>query len=92
MEEQGEKKGKRWGILILFWLGVLLSGILATCLAVWINGVHFGLYTWPLMACVDVFTFTTAAFFSTEGKTELLYGACSIVSAVCAIVQLAILF
>lgn len=92
IEEREEKRGKRWGLVLFFWLGVFLSGIAAAALAAWLNGIRFGLYTWPLIACVDMFTFTTAGFFCTDEKAELLYGTCSIASAVCAIVQLAILF
>ena len=46
----------------------------------------------PLLWCVCLFIFTTIGFFKTNGGIEILYGACSIGSVVCAIVQLAIAF
>lgn len=81
---------QRWGIL--FGLVIFFCGFAAAFLAAAINGVRFGLYLWPLILCVDLFLFSTAGYFSTEGRVEKLYGACSIAGAVCAIVQLGILF
>lgn len=83
--------GKVWKG-ILYAAGVLLSGVLAAALAAEINGAALGIYIWPFAACVDLFTFSTTGFFLTNGKKEVLYGACSIASAACGIVQLAILF
>ncbi len=45
-----------------------------------------------LVFTILIFLVTTAGFFLTEGKTERVYGALSIVSLSCAIVQLGILF
>lgn len=93
MEERDgqKKKGSRlaW---ILISMGILLLGVIVAFLVCRMNQVRFGAFTWPLIACVDLFAFTTIGFFSTEGRTEVLYGACSIVAAACSIVQLAILF
>ena len=46
----------------------------------------------PFMICVIVFIFTSAGYFITDKKTEKIYGALSIVSIACAIVQAAIVF
>ena len=46
----------------------------------------------PLLLCVSLFIFTTIGFSKTSGRTEILYGACSIGSVACAIVQLVIAF
>ena len=43
----------------------------------------------PFMICVIVFIFTSAGYFITDKKTEKIYGALSIVSIACAIVQAA---
>lgn len=48
------------------------------------------LYLCPLILGAVVFTFSTIGFFMTSGKKEVLYGACSIASAACVIVQLGI--
>ena len=45
-----------------------------------------------LLIAVVTFLFSTAGFFLTEGKKELLYGLCSILCAACTIVQIAIVF
>lgn len=90
-KESGPSGGKVWAG-VLYVVGVLLSGVFAAALAAGINGAALGIYVWPFAACVDLFTFSTAGFFLTNGKKEVLYGACSIVSAACGIVQLAILF
>lgn len=91
MEKQKTDKLKKWCFTILFWLGAFVLGIAVACLAAFFKGVSFGMYALPLAACVAVFAFTTAGFFTTEGKTEGLYALCSVVSAACAVVQLAIL-
>lgn len=49
------------------------------------------IYLLPLAACIVVFLFSTAGFFANTKEKEMVYGACSIASAVCVIVQLAIL-
>lgn len=93
MEEREEQKKKgSLFVQVLTFLGILLAGVLVAFLACRMNGVHFGAFTWPLIVCVDLFAFTTMGFFSTEGRTEVLYGTCSIAAAACTIVQLAILF
>lgn len=91
---QNENQGARGkGVAeILFFLGVLLSGVFVAMLVAKMNGVNFGWYAWPLVVCVDLFVFSTTGFFLTEGKKEILYGACSIASVACVIVQLALLF
>lgn len=74
-------------------LGVtVLGGIFAAYLASRLNGEPFGFYTWPFMICVVLFLFTTVGFFTTERGTEALYLVCSVASAACGLVQLAILF
>lgn len=91
MDRQEEKKKRNWGFAVLFWLGAFSIGIEGAFLATFLKGKPFGAHTLPLAACVAVFAFTTAGFFTTEGKTEGLYALCSVVSAACAVVQLAIL-
>lgn len=49
------------------------------------------LYLVPLIIGAAVFLFSTVGFFMNTEKKEMIYGACSISSAVCVIVQLAIL-
>lgn len=91
-EEAQKKSGARIFAEILILLAVLLSGFLVAFLVAKVNGASFGFYTWPLIACTDVFVFTTIGFFQTEGKIEKIYGLCSIASAACVIVQMAVLF
>lgn len=78
------------GILLL--AAMFCSGILAVWLLCLLNGMNFGFYTWPLVVCVDVFVFSTVGFFCTEGNAEVIYGACSILSALCALIQMALIF
>lgn len=87
-----EKQGKKRILQIVYLVGVLLSGVLVAAFVAAINGMRLGFYTWPIVLCVDVFVFSTVGFFTTTGSKEVLYGACSIVSIACAIVQLAILY
>lgn len=98
MKEYGKKKKpigmqhiKTGLVKVLFLAGVLFIGAALSFLTAGIKGIHFGFYLWPFAACVSLFAFTATGFFMTEGKTELLFGTCSIASAVCIIVQLAIL-
>jgi len=46
----------------------------------------------PLVLCVCIFVITTLGFFMIKGKGEKVYGACSVISVACAILQLAIIF
>ena len=82
----------RVGIRILFLLGVLLCGLLAACAVARTGGMRLGWHLLPLAACVDGFVFSTVCFFSTNGRREVLYGACSAACAACTVVQLGILF
>lgn len=91
-ENDNRRSGKKVLAGILYIIGAFFAGVLAAALTAKINGKVFGLYTWPLAACVALFVFSTTGFFLTEGNREVLYGACSIASVICAIVQLAILF
>lgn len=75
--------------------GVLLgtaSGFLFAAAVVTLLHRTFGFYLWPLIVCVDLFTFSTMGFFLTKGKKELLYGVGSLLAADCVVVQLAIIF
>lgn len=89
-----ERSEERWirrvGSPALLLTCTLLCGGLAAALAAWAGGVSFGFSLFPLMLCVDLFVFSTVGFFLTDGKKELVYGACSIVSAACAVVQMGI--
>lgn len=49
------------------------------------------LYLMPLISGAAVFLFSTAGFFLNTGKKEMIYGACSILSAACVVVQVGIL-
>ena len=46
----------------------------------------------PLFVCVCIFIITTIGFFRASEKIEKVYGLCVILSAVCAVLQLAIIF
>lgn len=70
----------------------LTSGFLFAFVAGSVNHMRFGLYLWPLIVSVDAFAVSTWGFFLTEEKCEIVYGFCSIATAVCTIVQLALLF
>lgn len=50
------------------------------------------MYLLPLIISIGIFVISTVGYFMTEGKTEALYGVCSIAGAACAIVQLALIF
>lgn len=77
---------------VLFIAGCIVVGILSAFLTAHVNQMKVGLYVWPFAACVSVFLFSSIGFFLTQEKKEVLYGACSIASLACGIVQLAILF
>lgn len=83
---------KKGAITFSIMIGCLVVGILAALLAVRISHMAFGMYVWPFVACVSVFLFSSIGFFMTEGNKEVLYGACSVASLACGIVQLAIFF
>jgi hypothetical protein len=93
-KSQSEKhKGKHSGLLMaLFIILVILAGVGAAYLICLINRVSFGIFVWPVAASVAVFLFSTVGFFSTEEKSEIMYGACSIAAVACFIVQLGMLF
>lgn len=46
----------------------------------------------PLVLCVCIFIISTIGFFKTKGKIEKVYGACSVISMACAILQIAIIY
>jgi len=46
----------------------------------------------PLVLCLCIFIITTIGFFRTKGKIEKVYGVCFALSAVCTVLQLAIIF
>lgn len=77
---------------ILFFAIVFCSGVVAAFVACRVNGEPFGVYLWPVIACVDGFVLAAVGFFHTEGKREILYGACSAACLFCGIVQLALIF
>lgn len=81
-------------IAIRVWLIAvcIVAGILAAFLTAHVNQRQAGMYVWPFAACVSVFLFSSIGFFLTEEKKEVLYGACTIASLACGIVQLAIVF
>lgn len=88
-----EKQSRKFVIIeILILVAILLSGVLGTFLLCLINHAEFGIRLWPMILCIDVFVFSTAGFFLTGHKHELIYGICSIASAACMIVQMAIVF
>lgn len=46
----------------------------------------------PLGLGICIFIIATIGFFRTKGKTERVYGVCFALSAVCMVLQLAIIF
>lgn len=95
-QEQQEKQGRKI-LYKLFPVLVIASVSLAfgagvTALAVRINQAEVGVYLLPFLFSASIFLLSTIGFFLTEGKKEMLYGACSILGATCAIVQLALIF
>jgi hypothetical protein len=91
--ENRERENEKYAMhRLLFILLVLSVGIGVSYLICVLNRTSFGIFVWPVAACVAEFVFSTAGFFLTEGKTEILYGGCSIASVACFIVQLALLF
>lgn len=46
----------------------------------------------PLIVCVYIFIFTTIGFFRVSEKIEKVYVMCIVLSAVCTVFQLAIIF
>lgn len=92
-EERVDREGEKNGVLPVLSLGFLIvSGPAGALLAAWVNRARPGLYLWPLMACIWLFVFGSAGYFSAEGRGALFYGVCSVIGAACAVVQLAVLF
>lgn len=79
----------RLALVILF---SAAAGPAGAFLAAWVNRARFGFYLWPLIGSIWLFVFAAAGYFSAEGRGAMLYGGCSAIGALCAIVQLALLF
>ncbi len=89
---QEEKSSKLMIGKIFIMIAILASGFLGAFLLCLINHAEFGIRTWPIILCIDACVFTTIGFFISGGKQEKMYGICSIVSAACLIMQMAVVF
>ncbi len=78
---------------ILLGLLVVASGFVISYLVCRWNHVSYQmLYVWPIVVSVDVFLLSAVGYFTTEGKTEKVYGAFSIVAMACFVLELIFLF
>ena len=65
------------------------SGFAAALVICRWSGTAFGLFMWPVIAAGAGFVVAGVGFFSTEGKSEILYGICAAACLFCMIVQTA---
>lgn len=77
-------------LIILF---CLLSGFAAAFFACYLNGAEFlAVRVWQLILAVDVFAFSTAAFYSTAGKKSVVCEIISLLALCVCIGELAYIF
>ena len=88
--ENTKKEQKLRELLLL--LVMAASGFLFAMAACFFAHAHFGMYLWPLIACTDVFVFSSVGFFLEEGYLEIIYEVCSVISFACLLLQLVVLF
>lgn len=80
---------RRWIKQIMVWLAAAACGIAAALVICRWSGTAFGLFMWPVIAAGAGFVVAGVGFFSTEGKSEILYGICAAACLFCMIVQTA---
>ncbi len=68
---------RRWIKQIMVWLVAAACGIAAALVICRWSGTAFGLFMWPVIAAGAGFAVAGVGFFSTEGKSEILYGICA---------------
>ena len=80
---------RRWIKQIMVWLAAAACGIAAALVICRWSGTAFGFFMWPVIAAGAGFAVAGVGFFSTEGKSEILYGICAAACLFCMIVQTA---
>ena len=65
---------RRWIKQIMVWLVAAACGFAAALVICRWSGTAFGLFMWPVIAAGAGFVVAGVGFFSTEGKSEILYG------------------
>ena len=68
---------RRWMKQIMVWLVAAACGFAAALVICRWSGTAFGLFMWPVIAAGAGFVVAGVGFFSTEGKSEILYGSCA---------------
>ena len=68
---------RRWMKQIMVWLAAAACGFAAALVICRWSGTAFGLFMWPVIAAGAGFVVAGVGFFSTEGKSEILYGICA---------------
>ena len=79
----------RWMKQIMVWLIAAACGFAAALVICRWSGTAFGLFMWPVIAAGAGFVVAGVGFFTTEGKSEILYGICAAACLFCMIVQTA---
>lgn len=93
LEKKEKHSVKNIVLLVLLCIICFASGFGAALLVTWLNGVSFDIFAiLPFVVLVDVFAFSTASFFQSDGKREIISGACSLLSLAGGIAELAWLF
>ena len=77
---------RRWMKQIMVWLAAAACGFAAALVICRWSGTAFGLFMWPVIAAGAGFVVAGVGFFSTEGKSEILYGICAAACLFCMIV------
>ena len=80
---------RRWMKQIMVWLAAAACGFAAALVICRWSGTAFGLFMWPVIAAGAGFVVAGVGFFSTEGKSVILYGICAAACLFCMIVQTA---
>ena len=66
-----------WMKQIMVWLVAAACGFAAALVICRWSGNAFGLFMWPVIAAGAGFVVAGVGFFTTEGKSEILYGICA---------------
>lgn len=80
---------RTWIKQIMVWLAAAACGFAAALVICRWSGTAFGLFMWPVIAAGAGFVVAGVGFFTTEGKSEILYGICAAACLFCMIVQTA---